>query len=98
MPVHETDICIIGGGITSAMLAERLSELRPGVRIIVVEAGESIFRAQNRGRDRPPAMGYGGEPRAAAHIQGEQAQGGIPMTVAGGGAALPLGGRGNPVS
>ena len=52
MPVHETDICIIGGGITSAMLAERLSELRPGVRIAVVEAGRSIFDAQNRGRYR----------------------------------------------
>ena len=49
MPVHETDICIIGGGITSAMLAQRLAELRPGVRIIVVEAGRSIFDAQNRG-------------------------------------------------
>ena len=32
MPVHETDVCIIGGGITSAMLAEKLSELRPGIR------------------------------------------------------------------
>ena len=37
MTVHETDVCIIGGGITSAMLAERLSELKPGVRITVVE-------------------------------------------------------------
>ena len=24
---HETDICIIGGGITSAMLAQKLSDL-----------------------------------------------------------------------
>ena len=59
MAVHESDICIIGGGITSAMLAERLSELRPGLRIIVVEAGRSIFDAQNRGRYRDRAMQYG---------------------------------------
>ena len=30
MAVHETDICIIGGGITSAMLAERLVRAAPG--------------------------------------------------------------------
>ena len=54
MPVHETDICIIGGGITSAMLAERLSELRPGVGIVVVEAGRSISRrAEPRPLSRP---------------------------------------------
>src|SRR5262249_36737691 len=43
MAVHETDICIIGGGITSAMLAQKLSELKPGLQITVVEAGRSIF-------------------------------------------------------
>ena len=53
----EADILIIGGGITSAMLAQRLSELRPGRRITVVEAGRSIFDAQNRGRYRERAMG-----------------------------------------
>ena len=52
MTIHETDICIIGGGITAAMLAERIAELRPGMRIAVVEAGKSIFDAQNRGRYR----------------------------------------------
>ena len=55
MPVHETDICIIGGGITSAMLAERLCELKPGVNLIVVEAGRSIFDTQNRGQYRERA-------------------------------------------
>ena len=56
MPVHESDICIIGGGITAAMLAEKLSELRPGLAITVVEAGRSIFDAQNRGRYRERAL------------------------------------------
>ena len=49
MAVHESDICIIGGGITSAMLALKLSQLRPNARITVVEAGRSIFDVQNRG-------------------------------------------------
>ena len=49
MPVHESDVCVIGGGITAAMLVERLSELKPGLRIAVVEAGRSIFDRQNRG-------------------------------------------------
>ena len=48
MAIHETDICIIGGGITSAMLAQKLSKLHPDRRITVVEAGRSIFDAQNK--------------------------------------------------
>ena len=35
MPVHESDVCIIGGGITSAMLAQKLAELRPALHITV---------------------------------------------------------------
>jgi len=26
MPVHECDVCVIGGGITAAMLIERLAD------------------------------------------------------------------------
>ena len=75
MTVHESDICIIGGGITSAMLAERLSELRPGVRIAVVEAGRSIFDAQNRGRYRQRAIDYGEHPWHDDYIEDQQADG-----------------------
>ena len=85
MTVHETDICIIGGGITSAMLAERLSELRPGVRITVVEAGQSIFDAQNRGRYRQRAIDYGEHPWPGDYIEDQQADGIISMTMAVGG-------------
>ena len=35
----ESDVCIIGGGISAAMLAQKLSELRPGASISVVDAG-----------------------------------------------------------
>jgi quinoprotein glucose dehydrogenase len=95
MPVHETDILIIGGGITSAMLAQRLSELRPGRRITVVEAGRSIFDAQNRGRYRERAMEYGEHPWHDDYIEDQQASGIISMTMAVGGLALHWGGACN---
>src|SRR3954447_24982422 len=95
MSVHETDICIIGGGITSAMLAERLSELRPGVRIAVIEAGRSIFDAQNRGHYRQRALDYGEHPWPDDYIEDQQAAGIISMTRAVGGLALHWGGACN---
>jgi quinoprotein glucose dehydrogenase len=95
MAVHETDICIIGGGITSAMLAEKLSELRPGVRIVVVEAGRSIFDVQNRGRYRDRAMQYGEHPWPGDYIEDQTADGIISMTMAVGGLALHWGGACN---
>jgi L-2-hydroxyglutarate oxidase LhgO len=48
VPTYESDVCIIGAGISAAMLAEKLSQQRPGVRITIVEAGRSLFDAENR--------------------------------------------------
>src|SRR5262245_23085903 len=95
MAVHETDVCIIGGGITSAMLAEKLSELRPALHVTVVEAGRSIFDAQNRGRYRERAMAYGEHPWPDDFIEDQQASGIISMTMAVGGLALHWGGACN---
>src|SRR5437899_1017856 len=95
MMTHETDICIIGGGITSAMLAQTLSELRPGITITVVEAGRSIFDAENRGRYRQRAMDYGEHPWHDDFIEDQQAKGIISMTMAVGGLALHWGGACN---
>src|SRR5207245_986206 len=95
MPAHESDVCIIGGGITSAMLAQKLSELRPGLHITVVEAGRSIFDAQNRGRYRDRAMAYGEHPWPDDYIDDQQATGIIAMTMAVGGLALHWGGACN---
>jgi len=95
MPVHETDICIIGGGITSAMLAQKLAELRPAVHITVVEAGRSIFDTQNRGRYRERANDYGEHPWHDDYIEDQQAGGIISMTMAVGGLALHWGGACN---
>jgi glucose dehydrogenase len=95
MPVHESDVCIIGGGITSAMLAQKLSELKPDLTITVIEAGRSIFDAQNRGRYRDRAMAYGEHPWPDDFIEDQQGTGTISMTMAVGGLALHWGGACN---
>ena len=41
MAVHESDVCVIGGGITAVMVMERLAELKPNLKITVVEADRS---------------------------------------------------------
>jgi choline dehydrogenase-like flavoprotein len=95
MPVHETDICIIGGGITSALLAQKLATIRPGAQITVVEAGRSIFDVQNRGRYRERASAYGEHPWHDDYLEDQQASGIISMTMAVGGLALHWGGACN---
>jgi choline dehydrogenase-like flavoprotein len=95
MAVHETDVLIIGGGITSAMLAQKVAQLRPDLHITVVEAGRSIFDTQNRGRYRERAMAYGEHPWHDDYIEDQQALGIISMTMAVGGLALHWGGACN---
>ena len=95
MPVHESDICVIGGGITAAMLVERLAELKPGLRITVVEAGRSIFDRENRGQYHRRALEYGEHPWHDDFIEDQQAKGMISMTMAVGGQALHWGGACN---
>ena len=48
MIAHQTDVCIIGGGISAAMLAQKLLELKPTLNVIVVEAGARLFDLENR--------------------------------------------------
>jgi quinoprotein glucose dehydrogenase len=95
MPVHESDICVIGGGITAAMLVERLSEMKPGLRITVVEAGRSIFDRENRGTYHRRALEYGEHPWHDDYIEDQRAKGMISMTMAVGGQALHWGGACN---
>ena len=45
--VVEADVCIIGAGITSAMVAERVAE-DTDASIVVVEAGSSMFNFEER--------------------------------------------------
>jgi quinoprotein glucose dehydrogenase len=95
MPVHECDVCIIGGGITGAMLAQKLSELRPGVRLMVVEAGSTLFDVDSRFRFRERMLHYGENPWPGDFIEDQAASGGISRTMALGGQALHWGGTCN---
>ena len=95
MPRYESDICIIGGGITSAMLAQKLSELRPGSSIIIVEAGRRLFDLEKRMAYRQRSLDYGENPWPGDFIEDQSAKGIISRTMAVGGSALHWGGTCN---
>jgi glucose dehydrogenase len=95
MPVFESDICIIGGGITAAMLAEKLLELRPGASINVVEAGNRLFDLEHRMEYRRRSLLYGENAWPGDFIEDQKAAGVISRTMAVGGSALHWGGTCN---
>ena len=90
--IHETDVCIIGGGISAAMLAQKLSELKPGVSITVVEAGSRIFDFENRMAHRQRSLDYGENAWPGDFIEDQAGAGVISRTMAVGGSALHWGG------
>src|SRR5580700_4730013 len=92
MPIYESDVCIIGAGISSAMLAQKLSELRPGISIQIVEAGRSIFDLENRFKYRERMNRYGENPWPGDFIEDQGGAGQISRTMAVGGQALHWGG------
>jgi quinoprotein glucose dehydrogenase len=83
---------LIGGGITAAMVAEKLTELRPDWSIIVVEAGKRIFDAENRLEYRRRSMAYGENQWPGDFIADQAAENVISRTMAVGGSALHWGG------
>jgi choline dehydrogenase-like flavoprotein len=91
----ESDVCIIGGGISAAMLAQKLSELRPGVSITVVEAGKRLFDAENRMQYRRRSLDYGENPWPGDFIEDQSGDGMVSRTMAVGGSALHWGGTCN---
>ncbi len=92
MPSYACDVCIIGGGISAALLAQKVSELRPGASIIVVEAGNRIFDREKRVRDRQRWLDYGENAWPGDVIEDQAAAGIISRTMAVGGSALHWGG------
>lgn len=92
MPTFECDICIVGGGISAALLSQKVSELRPGTSIIVVEAGDRLFDLKKRLLDRQRSMAYGENPWPGDYVEDQSAQGVISRTMAVGGSALHWGG------
>lgn len=95
MPRFESDVCIIGGGISAAMLAQKLSELRPGIAITVVEAGQKLFDVENRMNYRRRSLDYAENPWPGDFIEDQAAKGIISRTMAVGGSALHWGGTCN---
>ena len=96
MPVHETDT--LHHRRRHHLRDARARSWRSFARarkITVVEAGRSIFDAQNRGRYRERAMEYGEHPWHDDYIEDQQADGIISMTMAVGGLALHWGGACN---
>src|SRR5262249_27634682 len=78
--------------------AQKLSELRPGAAITVVEAGQRLFDLDKRMDYRRRAIEYGENPWNGDFIEDQSAQGIISRTMAVGGAALHSGGTCNRLS
>jgi quinoprotein glucose dehydrogenase len=92
MPTFESDVCIVGGGISAAMLAQKLVELRPRLAVTVVEAGARIFDFENRMQYRQRMLDYGENAWPGDFIEDQAAAGVISRTMAVGGSALHWGG------
>ena len=92
MQRHESDVVIIGGGITAALVAQKLLELKPSLSIIVVEAGRRLFDNQNRIHYRQRNLDYGENMWPGDFVADQAARGVISRTMAVGGSALHWGG------
>jgi glucose dehydrogenase len=92
MTRHESDVVIIGGGVTAALIAEKLVERRPNLSIIVVEAGKRLFDFENRTQYRRRSLDYGENNWPGDFVADQGARGLISRTMAVGGSALHWGG------
>ena len=95
MRTYECDVCIIGGGISAAMLSQKLAELRPQASITVVEAGKKLFDLENRMQYRRRSLDYAENPWPGDFLEDQAAKGIISRTMAVGGSALHWGGTCN---
>ena len=95
MPRFESDICIIGGGITAALMAQKLAELKPDLSITIVEAGRRLFDTENRMNYRRRSLQYGENPWPGDFIEDQGGTGVITRTMAVGGSAMHWQGHAN---
>ena len=58
MRIVQSDVCVIGGGISGAVLAAKLTAERQ-VSVTVVEAGQRLFDFENRFAYRERNLRYG---------------------------------------
>lgn len=89
--VVEGDVCIVGGGITAAMVAEKLSAERDA-RIVVVEAGDPPIPLEGRFERRQRLMDYGENPWTNDHVPDQTARGIMSRSMGVGGLAMHWGG------
>lgn len=89
--VVESDICIIGSGITAAMVAEKIADERTA-KIVVVEAGDETVPFAERGRQRQRFLDYDETPWGNDHIDGQSAEGIQSRSMQVGGLAMHWGG------
>ncbi len=95
MPRFESDICIIGGGISAVFMAQKLAELRPHLSITIVEAGRRLFDAGNRMNYRRRSSLYGENAWPGDFIEDQGGAGLITRTMAVGGSAMHWQGHAN---
>lgn len=89
--VIESDVCIIGSGITAALLAEKLADERE-VSIVVVEAGDELVPLAERPARRQRFLAYGENPWPHDHVDGMTADGIQSRSMCVGGLAMHWGG------
>ena len=73
--VLETDLCIIGSGITAAMIAEHLTRAGNRRDILVLEAGDDVPALANRYALRQRALDYGENPWPKDHLDAYDIEG-----------------------
>jgi glucose dehydrogenase len=89
--VIESDVCIIGSGISAAMVAEKLAEDRRAT-LVVVEAGEESDRLSQRPALRRRFLDYGESPWRNDHVDGSEVAGIQSRSMQVGGLAMHWGG------
>jgi quinoprotein glucose dehydrogenase len=72
--VIESDVCIIGSGISAAMVAERLARTT-SASIVVIEAGDEAPPVNKRAAARERFLRYGENPWGADHLEGYEIEG-----------------------
>ncbi len=87
----ETDVVVIGAGITAAMFVERIAETTDAA-ITVVEAGNRIFNLDQRFEERQRFLEYQENPWPNDHVEGQTAEGILSRSMSVGGLAMHWGG------
>lgn len=89
--IIESDICIIGSGVTAAMVAEKLAAERDA-SIVVVEAGDEVKDLADRSARRARYLAYGENPWPNDHLPAQSADGIQSRSMQVGGLAMHWGG------